>query len=324
MSANGLIFLGLASILLLAAGYLVRSFAVKQKLAEEALQGSERRLQVAIEAARIGTWDSNLVTGELVWSDAAEFIFGLDRGSFEGTREAFYEMVHADDRGVIRRAVNRAVEAGIDFDVEHRTLWPDGSIRWMESKGRVLRDSGGKSVHLMGTVMDITERKQAEQMERIDQELRLASEIQQEFLPGCPPRIDGFELGGHSHPSGQIGGDFYDFLPLSDGRVSVAVGDAAGKGVPGALLIAKAQGVLRAQAEHVEQISDVISTLNQLLCRDNRRSRFVTLFYAVLDGESQSLAYVNAGHPPALLFSKGRVMKLSSTGPPLGMFSDAA
>tara|TARA_Y100000588_G_scaffold202833_1_gene216643 strand:+ start:554 stop:979 length:426 start_codon:yes stop_codon:yes gene_type:complete len=141
------------------------------------LEGSQRRLKVAIEAARIGTWDSNLLTGELVWSDAAESIFGLERGSFKGTREAFYEMVHEDDRDIIRRSVNRATEAGIDFDVEHHRVWPDGSIRCMENKGRVFRDSDGKSVHMMGTVIDITDRKQAEQMEPIYQELRLASEI---------------------------------------------------------------------------------------------------------------------------------------------------
>ena len=128
-------------------------------------------------------------------------------------------MVHEDDRDIIRRSVNRATEAGIDFDVEHRTVWQDGAIRCMESKGRVFRDSDGKSVRLMGTVIDITERKQAEQMERIVRELRLAAEIQQEFLPGGAPRIEGFELGGHSYPSGQIGGDFYDFLSLTAGSV---------------------------------------------------------------------------------------------------------
>ena len=76
--------------------------------------------------------------------------------------------MHEDDRAIIRRAVNRAVEAGIDFDVEHHTVWPDGAIRWMESKRPVFRDSDGKSAQMMGRVIDITERKQTEQMERID------------------------------------------------------------------------------------------------------------------------------------------------------------
>ena len=81
--------------------------------------------------------------------------------------------------------------------------------------------------------------------------------------------------------------------------------------------------MLRAQAEHVDQISDVISTLNKLLCRDNTPGRFVTLFYAVLDGERHKGSYVNEGHPPAFLFCGYRVVPLSSTGPPLGMFAEA-
>lgn len=163
-----------------------------------------------------------------------------------------------------------------------------------------------------------------EKMERVEQELRLAAEIQKAFLPDVPPRVPGFELGGHSHPCGQIGGDFYDFLVLPDGRVGVAVGDAAGKGVPGALVIAKAQGVLRAQAENIDQIDEVIATLNRLLCQGNEMTRFVTLFYAVLDARQQQVTYVNAGHPPAFLFREDRVLDLVSTGPPLGMFAEAA
>ena len=81
--------------------------------------------------------------------------------------------------------------------------------------------------------------------------------------------------------------------------------------------------MLRAQAEHVGQISDVISPLNKLLCRYNTHGRFVTLFYAVLDGERYKVSYVNEGHPPAFLFCGDRVVHLSSTGPPLGMFTEA-
>ncbi|HCR15973.1 MAG TPA: hypothetical protein DIU35_00690 [Candidatus Latescibacteria bacterium] len=80
--------------------------------------------------------------------------------------------------------------------------------------------------------------------------------------------------------------------------------------------------MLRAQAEHVDQISDVISTLNKLLCRDNTPGRFVTLFYAVLNGERHKVSYVNPGHPPAFLFCRDRVISLCSTGPPLGMFAE--
>ena len=97
----GLLLLCVSCVLLLTAGYLLWSYYGQRKHVEEALEGSQRRLKVAIEAARIGTWDSNLLTGELVWSDAAESIFVLERGAFEGTREAFYEMMHEDGRDII-------------------------------------------------------------------------------------------------------------------------------------------------------------------------------------------------------------------------------
>ncbi len=164
----------------------------------------------------------------------------------------------------------------------------------------------------------------AEKMQRVEEELRLAAEIQKGFLPGAPPQVRGLDLGGRLRPSGQIGGDFYDFLPLPDGKVGMAVGDAAGKGIPGALLIAKAQGVLRAQAESVDEVSDVITRLNRVLCRDNEMERFVTLFYVVLDAPHGSVTYVNAGHASALLFQEGQVLSLASSGPALGMFPDAS
>ena len=163
-----------------------------------------------------------------------------------------------------------------------------------------------------------------ERMRRIEEELMLAAVIQKGFLPGDPPRVTGWDLGGHSDPSGRIGGDFYDFLSLADGRVGVALGDAAGKGIPGALLIAKTQGVLRAEAETVDRPSDLITRLNRVLCRGNSEDRFVTLFYAVLDARQREVTYVNAGHVRGLLFQQAGLVSLPSSGPPLGIFPQFA
>ena len=133
-----------------------------RRKAEEALKGSEARLELALEAAHMGTWDSNLLTGELGWSGAVEELFGLEEGSFEGTREALYELIHPDDRDLVRNAVEKALKNDIDFVVEHRVIWPDGSLHWLGKRGRVIKDETGTAVRMTGTVRDITERKQAE------------------------------------------------------------------------------------------------------------------------------------------------------------------
>ncbi len=137
-------------------------FDTERRESEEALRQSEARLMLALDAAHMGSWDSNLLTGELAWSQAVAPLFGLEPDAFGGTREAFYKCVHVDDRELVKQAVTRAAEEGVDFDVEHRVVWPDGSIHWLENKGRVFRDDTGKSLHLIGTVMDITPRKEAQ------------------------------------------------------------------------------------------------------------------------------------------------------------------
>ena len=137
-----------------------------QEQGGEALRESEARLNLALDAAGMGVWDSDLLTGRLIWSASMEALFGLAPGAFAGTREAFYELVHPEDREAVRRAVGRAVEEGVDFEVEHRIVRPDGTVRWITSKGQVFRDASGRAAHMLGAVLDITERRRAEEMLR--------------------------------------------------------------------------------------------------------------------------------------------------------------
>lgn len=134
----------------------------ERQRSEKALRESEARLKLAMEAAHMGSWDSNLLTGELVWSDLVAPLFGLKPEAFAGTREAFYELVHPEDREMVRSSVRRTIKEGVGFEVEHRVVWPDGKIRWLGNKGRIFGDRAGQSVHMIGTVRDITLRKRAE------------------------------------------------------------------------------------------------------------------------------------------------------------------
>ncbi len=134
------------------------------KQAEEDLRKSEERYSLAQRAADIGSWDWNISTGDLEWSDTIEPLFGFAPGEFAGTYQAFLECVHPEDRQFIADSVKAAVENDEDYDIEHRIIWPDGTIRWVSEKGDVFRDEEGKPIRMLGIVMDITDHKNVDQI----------------------------------------------------------------------------------------------------------------------------------------------------------------
>lgn len=164
----------------------------------------------------------------------------------------------------------------------------------------------------------------AEQNRRLEHELKIAAFVQQSFLPGSVPEVPGHDIGAHLDTSGQVGGDFYDFIDLPPDRVAIALGDASGKGIPGAILMAETQGILRAEAATCATPVELVRTLNRALLRDQSQDRFVTLFYGVLAYPTGRFTFVNAGHPRALLLDGATESALVSTGPPVRLFADAA
>jgi PAS domain S-box-containing protein len=138
------------------------ALAVQRWRVDMALKGSEERYALAQKAANIGSWDWDIVTSRLVWSDRIEPMFGFVRGQFQGTYEAFLGCVHPDDRQFVVDAVNACVENERDYRIEHRIIWPDGTVRWVAETGDVVRDPAGKAIRMLGVVQDITERKHAE------------------------------------------------------------------------------------------------------------------------------------------------------------------
>ncbi len=160
--------------------------------------------------------------------------------------------------------------------------------------------------------------------ERLERELALASEIQQRFQPTAPPHINGYELQGISFPCYEIGGDYYDFIEREDGRLVIALGDVSGKGTAAALLMSSLHAAIHAQSASHDSLVATISAVNRYLADNIPANRFVTLFYAELDPESGSLAFLNAGHnPPLIVHNAGTVEQLSSGGLPLGIKRDA-
>ena len=158
---------------------------------------------------------------------------------------------------------------------------------------------------------------------RMDHELQMAALIQERFLPSAPPILAGHEIGWHLQASGQLGGDFYDYINVRDGRVAVVLGDASGKGIPGALLMAKAQAIVRGEAASRRTAAEVVDHANASIDRASAQAQFVTLLYVVLSAHGREIRYVNAGHPRAMLVHSEGVRHLAATGPPLGVFADA-
>lgn len=135
----------------------------ERKKAEEALRASEERLRLAQQAARIGTFEWNILTGVNTWTADLEAMYGLPRGGFAGTQEAFENLVHPDDRERIIRIVDSALKTGLPDAAEWRVVWPDGSVHWISARWRVFADEAGKPSRAIGVNIDVTERKQAEE-----------------------------------------------------------------------------------------------------------------------------------------------------------------
>jgi steroid delta-isomerase-like uncharacterized protein len=152
-----------------------------------------------------------------------------------------------------------------------------------------------------------------------EQELRLARSIQRASLPREVPTLEGWQISPFYRPAREVGGDFYDFFELEDGRLGIVVGDATGHGVPAALVMASARSMLRAVAQTSDSPGDVLRRVNDPLATDIPPNMFVTCFYAILDPESGSLTYANAGHDLPYLHRNGEVEELRARGMPLGL-----
>src|SRR5919107_1084490 len=183
-----------------------------------------------------------------------------------------------------------------------------------------LESSNPKAVTYVSPQYDVTEQKrEAQERERIEQELRIARLIQQTLLPKTLPELSGYDIAAYYQPAREVGGDFYDFLRLQDGCLGLVMGDATGKGMPAALVMAAARSMLRAVAQSSDSPGEVLERANDALVADIPPNMFVTCFYAVLDPETGRLRYANAGHDLPYLRRGADVEEPRARGMPLGL-----
>jgi sigma-B regulation protein RsbU (phosphoserine phosphatase) len=154
-----------------------------------------------------------------------------------------------------------------------------------------------------------------------EEELQRAREIQQGLMPREIPQIAGFEIAGAWEPAREVGGDYFDVIRLSDTKLALCIADVVGKGVSAALLMANVQASVRAFASETASPSWVCSRVNSVICTNIASGKFVTLFYGVLDAETMTLLYTNAGHlRPILVSAEGKATELDNGGALLGVF----
>ncbi|MEZ7891925.1 MAG: SpoIIE family protein phosphatase [Candidatus Wallbacteria bacterium] len=158
--------------------------------------------------------------------------------------------------------------------------------------------------------------------EKLERELEIAHNIQMNMLPQKYPEIKGVSIAGTSFPAKEVGGDYYDFLPVSESKVGITIGDVSGKGVPAALMMVMIRSILRAKVMSNNNPKDIVLELNNLILNELEPRMFITLFYTVLDAENKLLKYTNAGHNYPMIFhcDNEEVESLKDGGLLLGVF----
>jgi predicted ester cyclase len=219
-------------------------------------------------------------------------------------------------RCVVRRTHDRGKVMGVAPSGRELTYLPV-VIHRMEG-GKIAEQWGGGTglSELRGLGLEQAERER----ERIEQELLVARRIQQASLPKEVPTLEGWQIFPLYKPAREVGGDFYDFHLLSEGRLGLAVGDATGKGVPAALVMSTTCGMLRLAAQNYSSPGQMLRRVNEALFPYIPSNMFVTCFYAILDPKRGSLSYANAGHDiPYLRRRGGDCQELRARGMPLGL-----
>ncbi|HVM18716.1 MAG TPA: SpoIIE family protein phosphatase [Egibacteraceae bacterium] len=186
---------------------------------------------------------------------------------------------------------------------------------------KLLDDLAGYAAPAVRVAQLVREQKaEVQERSRLEQELKVATLIQQQFLPKELPHLAGWDVAAYYQPAREVGGDFYDFIDLPDGKVGIVVGDVTDKGVPAALIMAKTHSIMRADAPRLVEPGAVLARANSLLAAEMPPNMFVTCLYAVLEPATGKLCFANAGHPlPFRRTASGEVEELVATGMPLGL-----
>jgi phosphoserine phosphatase RsbU/P len=234
--------------------------------------------------------------------------FGYTPEQFTGRQLLFTDITHPEDRDRVLAEVSAHAEAGdAEYNQSYRIVCADGSVRWVDDHTVVRRDTLGRVTHHEGLITDATTRVQAEEAERAvrERDLRVAADIQQHLRPRVFPDLSEVEIELFSSSSMHIGGDYFDVLKVDERHWAFVIADVAGKGAGAALMMAECRATLRLCAPGELSPAVVVRRLNRAIQPDMRPGMFITLFYGILNLDTNALRYVRAGHEEMLLVRKG-------------------
>jgi len=243
-----------------------------------------------------------------------------DQAASSDAQLSFEDQMAEDDKVMTRLAIHGT------YDQEMFTGVPPTGVKLKFTGIIINRVVGGKIAEEWseGTyAYELAQQRldhELRERERIEQELLVARRIQQASLPKEVPTLEDWQVSPYYQPTREVGGDFYDFFELPNGRLGIVVGDATGKGVPAALVMASARSMLRAVAQASNSPGDALRRVNDPLATDIPPNMFVTCFYAILEPQSGSLSYANAGHDlPYVRRGGSSCEELRARGMPLGL-----
>lgn len=289
----------------------------------EELHSSEERFALAVRGTDAGIWDWDVTTGRVYFSPRWKSMLGCAEDEIEARFEEWESRLHPDDRERALATIRDYLEGrSSTYELEHRLRHKDGSYRWIIARGAAVHDAAGKPCRMVGSHIDVTERKQAEEsLHRTHAQLLAAQKIQEHLLPQEPPAFPGLDIAGACFPSQFTAGDYFDYLVMEDGSLLLVIADVAGHGFGPALLAATVHAYLRSIEGTSLGIDSIAARLNRLLCRSTVSGQFVTFFMGRLDPHALSFHCVNAGHPPGYVIDASGSLKaeLESTSMPLGL-----
>ncbi len=287
---------------------------------------SEERFDLAVRGSDAGIWDWDVRANTVYFSFRWKSMLGYEDHEIGNDFREWENRLHPEDRERALATVQDYLEGRkTEYELEHRLRHKDGSYRWIIARGAAVRDSTGKPYRMVGSHIDITDRKRAEEALRANQaQLLAARAIQEHLLPRHPPVVPGFDMAGASYPSEFAGGDLFHFLSMPDDCMGVVVGDVAGHGVGPAILMASTHSHLHSLAETCAEVDEILFRANSRLLEETESDRFITVLFVRLDPRSRTLVYASAGHPTGYILNRlGEVTaELASTSLPLGIVPD--
>ncbi|HEX5936127.1 MAG TPA: MASE1 domain-containing protein [Actinomycetota bacterium] len=264
------------------------------------LSATNERLAEAQQLAHLGSWEWDVATGSVTWSEEMYRIHGMVADGEPMTFERAIDFAEIDERERIRANVERAIETRTETipDLEYRIVRPDGDMRTLYGKARLVLADDGSIRRMVGTVEDVTVRR------GLEREHRIAETLQQALLPQRLPHLVGIGLAARYVPAEEgssAGGDWYDVLELPGGGVGLVIGDVAGHGSEAASVMGQVRMAVRAFSLEGHPPAIVVGLVHDLIRSLYDGEQMVTMLFVTVEPTTWEATVVNAGHPPPLV-----------------------